>query len=55
MTNLIATHFLECSLKQLKVLNIFVLQVGPEFDFLQIDRARKEHVHEVAIRATLEE
>lgn len=46
---LVHAHLFESTLKNFEILNVFMLQIGTEFNTFHWDRARKQHIHVLTI------
>lgn len=49
VTYFVNSHLFEGNLQELEVVDVFVLQLGTKFHFLQRHRVGKQHVHELAV------
>lgn len=49
VTYFVDSHLFEGDLQELEVLDVFVLQLGTKFHFLQRHRVDKQHVHELTV------
>lgn len=52
ITHFVHSHLFEGHLQKLEVMDVFVLQLGAKFDFLQRHRVGEQHVHELAVDGT---
>lgn len=51
-TYFVDAHLFEGHLQKLEVVDVLVLELGPELHFLQRHRVGKQHVHELAVSST---
>lgn len=52
ITHFVHSHLFEGNLQKLEVVDVFMLQFGTKFDFLQRHRVGEQHVHELAVDST---
>lgn len=52
VTHFVDSHLFEGDLQKLEVVDVFMLQLGTKFNFLQRHRVWKQHVHELAVGST---